>query len=197
MYLTGDDVADQLLGSSDFALLAGMLLDQQVTMEKAFSGPAVLKERLGTVDPRAWVDLGEDEFVRQASIPPAIHRFPGSMGKRLYDLCRVLVDEYDGDASAVWADVQTGAELKKRLTALPGFGDQKARIFVALLAKQRGIRPPGWEQVAGDYALDGYRSVADITSPETLVKVRATKKAVKAAAKSANLPAAESAGERS
>ncbi|MGJ6979205.1 HhH-GPD-type base excision DNA repair protein [Aestuariimicrobium soli] len=185
MYLTGDPTADDLLATSDFALLAGMLLDQQVTMEKAFSGPAVLLERLGSIDPRAWVDLGEEEFVRQASIPPAIHRFPGSMGKRLFDLCRVLVDEYDGDTTTVWADAQTGAELKKRLTSLPGFGDQKAKIFIALLAKQRGVRPPGWEKAAGDYALDGFRSVADITSPESLVKVRATKKAVKAAAKAA------------
>lgn len=185
MYLTGDPISDDLLATSDFALLAGMLLDQQVTMEKAFSGPAVLKERLGSIDPRAWVEVGEEEFVRQASIPPAVHRFPGSMGKRLFDLCQELVDAYHGDATAVWADAATGAELKKRLTALPGFSDQKARIFIALLAKQRGVRPPGWEKAAGDYALDGYRSVADITSHETLLKVRETKKSVKAAAKQA------------
>lgn len=184
-YLTGDADADALLGSNDFALLAGMLLDQQITMEKAFSGPAVLKERLGSIDPAAWVALGEEEFVRQASIPPAIHRFPGSMGKRLFDLCVALVDDYDGDASQVWANLSSGAELKRRLVRLPGFGDQKARIFMALLAKQRGVQPEGWERAAGDYALEGHRSVADITSPESLQKVRETKKAAKAAAKAA------------
>ncbi len=185
MYLTGNDQADALLATNDDALLLGMLLDQQIPMEKAFSGPYVLAERLGGIDIPRWAAMDVDEFVAVCATPPAVHRFPGSMGKRLHELCVALTDDYDGSAARVWAGVDSGAELKKRLLALPGFANQKASIFVALLAKQRGVRPAGWQQAAGDYGLDGFRSVADITDAESLAQVRATKKAVKAAAKAA------------
>jgi len=186
MYLTDDDAANNLLASSDDALLAGMLLDQQVPMEKAFAGPAVIAERMGgRFDVAAIAAMNPDEFAALCAQKPAVHRFPGSMGKRLHELATTLVEQYDGSAAQVWADVESGDELKKRLTALPGFGEQKAKIFVALLAKQRDVRPEGWQQAAGDYGLDGFRSVADITDADSLAQVRAHKKQVKAAAKAA------------
>ncbi|MCH1868343.1 HhH-GPD-type base excision DNA repair protein [Nocardioides sp. CFH 31398] len=183
LHITGDDAADQVLDSSPFALLAGMMLDQQFPMEAAFSGPAKVSERLGTIDPAAVADADPEEFKALCATPPAVHRFPGSMAGRLQELARIVVDTYDGDASRLWSEAEDAKELKKRLVALPGFGDQKARIFVALLAKQCGVRPDGWEEVAGDYALEGHRSVADVTDPDSLLKVRAYKKEKKAAAK--------------
>src|SRR5690349_21257957 len=141
--LTGNDAADALLSSDDNALLIGMLLDQQVPMEKAFSGPQVIAERMGgRLDPRAIAESSEDDFVALCSQRPAIHRFPGSMAKRVRQLCQVLADSYGGEASNVWAGAESGAELKKRLQTLPGFGAEKAAIFVAVLGKQRGITPP-------------------------------------------------------
>ena len=186
-YLTGDPDADALLGSDDNALLLGMVLDQQVPMEKAFSGPAVIAERMGgTLDVAAIAGMDEDAFVALCSQRPAIHRFPGSMGKRVHQVCRVLVEDYEGRAGAVWAGATTGSALKQALLALPGFGDEKATIFVAVLAKQRGVTPPGWRQAAGPYGQDGsFASVADVTDPQSLHKVRETKRAVKAARRSA------------
>src|SRR6476469_5250418 len=181
--LTGEPAADAVLDESSFALLAGMMLDQQYPMEHAFRGPFKVTQRFGSFDPRAIADADPDEFKALCSVPPAIHRFPGSMSARLQELARIVLDQYDGDASALWNTARDGAELKKRLTALPGFGDQKARIFVALLAKQAGVRPEGWEQAAGDYALDGHRSVADVVDPESLQKERDHKKAQKAQGK--------------
>ena len=185
--LTGDPAADDLLTDDDNALLIGMLLDQQVPMEKAFSGPYVIAQRMsGTLDPRAIADTSEDDFVALCSERPAIHRFPGSMAKRVRTLCQVLADSYDGQASNVWAGVDSGAELKKRLQTLPGFGAEKAAIFVAVLGKQRGVTPPGWQEAAGQFGEPGtFRSVADITDADSLAKVRETKKAVKAANKAA------------
>ena len=184
-YLTGDAETDALLASDDNALLIGMVLDQQVPMEKAFSGPAVIADRMGgRFDVAAVVAMGEDDFVALCCQRPAIHRFPGSMGKRVYQVCRVLVDEYDGHASQVWADARTGAEVKSALAALPGLGDQKASIFTAVLGKQRGITPDGWREAAGAYGeADVFRSVADVVDLDSLGKVRATKKAAKAEAK--------------
>jgi uncharacterized HhH-GPD family protein len=178
--------ADALLAQSPLALLLGMALDQQIPMEKAFRGPAVLLERLGHLDAARIAEMGPDAFAAVVAEPPAVHRFPGSMAKRLQDLCRALVEGYDGRAEAVWEGVADGAELRRRLEALPGFGRQKAQIFVALLGKQRGVRPAGWRQAAGAYGEDGaLRSVADVVSPETLQQVRAYKQQVKAAAKEA------------
>jgi uncharacterized HhH-GPD family protein len=152
-------------------------------MEKAFKGPHVLRERLGR-DLDAADIASRPDLAELFATPPAIHRFPGSMAGRVQELCRALVEEYDGSAEAVWAGVDDGAELLRRLQALPGFGKQKAQIFLALLGKQLGVQPAGWREAAGAYGeQDALRSVADVRSPETLLQVRAYKQSVKAAAK--------------
>jgi uncharacterized HhH-GPD family protein len=183
--ITGDPAADQLLSEDPFALLAGMMLDQQFPMERAFAGPAKIKERFGTVDPAAIATAPPEEFAAMCAVPPVVHRFPGSMAARLQTLAQIVVDRYDGDAAALWNTADSGAEVFNRLTALPGFGKQKAQIFTALLGKQLSVRPDGWEQAAGVYAEEGsYRSVADVTDQASLEKVRSFKKEQKAAAKS-------------
>ena len=191
MYLTGDDKADALLASDGNALLIGMVLDQQVPMEKAFSGPAVIAERMGgQLDVAAIAAADPEEFAALCSRPPAVHRFPGSMAGRVQGVCRVLVESYGGDAVNLWTDVPSGVELRKRIAALPGFGVQKAAIFLALLGKQYGVQPPGWREAAGAFGEDGSRvSVADVVDEESLGQVRAAKKAAKAAAKAASASA--------
>ncbi|MZF87344.1 HhH-GPD-type base excision DNA repair protein [Streptomyces sp. SID5643] len=186
LHLAQDPEADALLGRSPLAALVGMLLDQQVPMEWAFKGPATIAQRLGGDDLDAHeIAAHEPEaFAALLSRKPAVHRYPGSMAKRIQQLCQYLVEHYDGDAEAVWKDVATGKDLLKRLAELPGFGKQKAQIFLALLGKQLGVRPTGWREAAGSYGEpDSFRSVADITGPESLVKVRAHKQEMKAAAK--------------
>jgi uncharacterized HhH-GPD family protein len=184
--LTSDPEADRLLSENAFALLVGMLLDQQIAMEQAFAGPQRLADRLGgSLDPATVAATDPDELEARFREKPALHRYPGSMAKRVHALATELVETYDGDAAAIWRDVEDGRELKRRLTALPGFGDQKARIFVALLGKQCDVTPAGWQEAAGEYGQDGYRSIADVTSPETLAKVREWKQARKAEAKAA------------
>lgn len=184
LHLTGDPVADQLLSTDPNALLIGMVLDQQVTMEKAFAGPAVIAERMGRFDVRAIAELPLTDFVALCSERPAIHRFPGSMGKRVHEVCDVLVRDWDADASSLWNSADTGQELRKLLVGLPGFGTAKATIMVALLGKRYGVQPYGWRTAAGDFGADGvYSSVADIVDGESLAKVRETKRAVKAEAK--------------
>ncbi|MFF8399743.1 HhH-GPD-type base excision DNA repair protein [Streptomyces sp. NPDC016172] len=188
LHLAQDPEADALLGRSPLAALVGMLLDQQVPMEWAFKGPSTIAQRLGTDDLDAHeIAAHEPEaFAALLSQKPAVHRYPGSMAKRIQQLCQYLVEHYDGDAEAVWKDVGTGKELLKRLAELPGFGKQKAQIFLALLGKQLGVRPTGWREAAGSYGEpESFRSVADITGPESLVKVRAHKQEMKAAAKAA------------
>lgn len=187
LYLTAIPQADALLARDGNALLLGMVLDQQVPMEKAFAGPSVIAERMGgTLDVSAIAAADPEEFAAMCSTPPAIHRFPGSMAGRVQQVCRQLVADYDGDAENLWRTAGSGAELKKRIAALPGFGEQKASIFVALLGKQYGVTPPGWREAAGGYGAEGSRiSVADVTDPESLALVRAAKKAAKAAAKAA------------
>lgn len=182
--IAGDPEADRLLNESPLAVLLGMLLDQQVPMEWAFRGPAVLKERLGSLDAKAIVEAGPDALTAAFVEKPALHRFPGSMAKRAYALCEAIVDQYGGDAEAIWRDVEDGKELYKRLRALPGFGEEKSKIFVALLAKRFGVRPPGWEEAAGPFADDTPRSAADVDGPESLARVREWKKAQKAKGKS-------------
>ena len=182
--VTGNAEADQLLNTDPLALLLGMLLDQQVPMEWAFIGPYLLKERMGSLDPHAIAAMPEDEFLAVCKGPRAIHRFPGSMGKRVQAVCRVIVDEYDGDASRIWTDATSGSELRKRLEALPGFGAEKSRIFIALLAKRFGVRPDGWQEAAAPFGDEVARSVADIDSAETLARVREWKQARKKDGKS-------------
>jgi uncharacterized HhH-GPD family protein len=180
--------ADALLDRDPLALLIGMALDQQIPMEKAFAGPHVLAERMGVdhLDATEIANHPPETFAKLFIGPPAIHRFPGAMAGRIQDLARRLVSDYDGRADAVWLDASSGAELHARLAALPGFGAQKARIFVALLGKQRGVRPAGWREAAGPYGeARSFRSVADVTGPDALLKVRAHKKEMKATAKAA------------
>ncbi|HEY5835729.1 HhH-GPD-type base excision DNA repair protein [Streptomyces sp.] len=180
--------ADELLGRDPLALLVGMLLDQQVPMEWAFSGPYAIAQRLGAggLDPRAIAAYDPEAFAALLSGKPAVHRYPGSMAKRVQALCQYLVAEYDGDAAAVWTGVEDGRALLGRLKALPGFGEQKAQIFLALLGKQLGVQPRGWREAAGAYGEEGsFRSVADITGPQSLAEVRAYKQQAKAAVKAA------------
>lgn len=188
LHITGDAEADELLSTNPLALLIGMLLDQQVPMETAFAGPAKLRQRLGHLDAARIAAHDPEAFVEICKTPPAVHRFPGSMAGRIQSLCQAVADDWGGDASAIWRDADgrsaDGAEVLKRLQALPGFGDQKARIFLALLGKQYGFDGAGWREAAGAYGEAGsYRSVADIVDPSSLTKVREFKKATKAAAK--------------
>jgi uncharacterized HhH-GPD family protein len=178
-----DPAADKVLTDDPFALLAGMMLDQQFPMERAFAGPAKVLERFGTLQPAAIAGADPEKFSELCRTPPAIHRYGGAMAARMQELAQAVVDEYDGDASRIWTEAASGADLLKRIQALPGFGKQKAQIFTALVAKQLGVRPAGWEKAAGDYALDGYRSVADVTDADSLLKVREYKQAKKAEAK--------------
>ena len=183
LYITGDDAADTLLNTDANALLIGMLLDQQVSMELAFAGPAKLRERLGHLDPAKISAMDVDVFVAVCTEKPAVHRFPASMGTRIHELCGVLTEQYGADASHIWRDVTDGRELYDRLRELPGFGDEKSKIFVAVLAKSQGVTPDGWQDAAGVFGDDTPRSVADIDGPEALEKVREWKKAQKAAKK--------------
>jgi uncharacterized HhH-GPD family protein len=187
LHLSGDPEADSLLTSNPFALLCGMVLDQQIPLEWAFSGPLRLEQRLGQpLDPADIAAMDPDGLAQVFAERPALHRFPGSNAKRVQALAQIIVDDYDGQASRIWETAPSGQELYRRVKALPGFGEQKAKIFVALLGKQLGVQPPGWEEAAGPYGQDGtLMSVADITGPETLSQVREFKRAKKAAAKAA------------
>jgi len=183
--LTGDEQADRVLDEHPFALLVGMMLDQQYPMEHAFRGASKVLSRFGSLDPAAIAAADPEQFAEMCSVPPAIHRYPRAMAARLQELAVIVRDTYGGDASRLWSEATTGKELQARIQALPGFGKQKAQIFVAFLAKQIDVRPDGWEKVAGDYASDGYRSIADVTGAEALAKVRAHKQELKAAARAA------------
>ncbi len=187
LQLVQDPEADALLESNPFALLVGMLLDQQIPLEVAFAGPKKIADRMGGVDAREIADYDPNKFAALCAERPAVHRFPGSMAKRIQALAQIVVDRYGGEAAGVWsAGDPDGAEVLQRLKELPGFGDQKARIFLALLGKQYGVTPKGWREAAGDYGKAGsYLSVADVTDPGSLEKVRSYKKQAKAAAKAA------------
>ncbi|GGB72384.1 iron-sulfur cluster assembly protein HesB [Knoellia flava TL1] len=181
-----DPAADKVLSEDPFALLTGMLLDQQFPMERAFAGPAKVLERFGTLDVSEIAAADPEGFADLCATPPAVHRYGRSMAARIQALATVVRDDYAGDASRIWSDASSGAELLARVKALPGFGEQKAKIFVALLAKQLGVRPEGWEKAAGAYSESGsFRSVADVVDAESLQKVRDFKKSAKAAAKAA------------
>ena len=183
MYITGNPKADTLLNTDGTALLIGMLLDQQVPMEWAFAGPATLMGRLGHLDAKAIAAMDVDAFVAVCCDKPAIHRFPASLGRRIHELCVSLTTSYRGKGSNVWKGVASGDDLYRRLRALPGYGDEKAKIFIAILAKRMGVAPPGWQEAAGKFGDDVPRSVADITGPVTLGQVREWKRAQKAANK--------------
>lgn len=187
LHLSGDTEADALLSEDAFALLIGMVLDQQVPLEWAFSAPRRLKERLGgRLDATDIAAMDPEELGRAFTERPALHRFPGANAKRVQGVAQIIVDEYDGQAERIWTEAKTGEELYRRVKALPGFGEQKAKIFIALLGKQLGAQPPGWVEASGPYGQPGtFISVADITSPETLAEVRDYKRAKKAAAKAA------------
>jgi uncharacterized HhH-GPD family protein len=188
LQLVQDPAADALLSENPLALLVGMMLDQQIPMEVAFAGPKKIADRIGGFDAELIAGFDPDRFVALCSETPAIHRFPGSMAKRVQTLTQTIVDEYDGDAAAVWtAGNPDGREVFLRLKRLPGFGDQKAKIFLALLGKQYGMKAKGWQEVAGDYGSPGtFVSVADIRDQTSLDKVRRHKKQMKAAAKDAS-----------
>ena len=178
LHFTADPEANRLLAQEPLAALIGMLLDQQVTMEWAFGAPLLLKRRLGVdrlaAPAIAAMDPAAVDAVFRAK--PALHRYPGSMAKRTHDLCTYIVEHYDGRTEAIWSDAATGDELLARVLALPGFGQDKARIFVALLGKRLGVQPPGWEAVAADWA-----SIADVDSFERITEIREKKRAAKAA----------------
>ncbi|EKF24397.1 hhH-GPD superbase excision DNA repair family protein [Mycolicibacterium hassiacum DSM 44199] len=188
LQLVQDPAADELLESNPFALLTGMLLDQQYPMEHAFAGPKKIADRLGGFDVREIADYDPERFAAVCSAPPAIHRYPGSMAKRIQALAQLVVDRYDGDASAIWTSGDPdGPEVLRRLKELPGFGEQKAKIFLALLGKQYGVTPTGWRKAAGDYGKAGtFMSVADVVDAASLEKVRSYKKQAKAAKKAAS-----------
>lgn len=185
--LTGDAEADALLSDDPLALLVGMVLDQQIPLERAFSAPRDLRQRLGgQLDAGMIATMAPDKLAAVFAERPALHRFPSSNAQRVQQLCQIVVDQYGGDASQIWKGAKTGAELLKRVQALPGFGQQKAKIFVALLGKQLGVRPRGWEEASSPFGAPGTSySVADISSQESLAKVRAHKAEMKRAAKAA------------
>ena len=185
--LSGNPAADELLSSDPLALLIGMVLDQQVPLERAFSSPLDLKNRLGgRLDVAEIASMDPEKLGAVFAERPALHRFPVANAKRVQELCQIIVDQYGGDAASVWTTATSGEELFRRIKALPGFGEQKAHIFVGLLGKQLGVRPDGWESAAGQFGQPGtFKSVADIVDPESLGRVRAYKQQLKAAAKSA------------
>ncbi|UZX01558.1 Fe-S cluster assembly protein HesB [Arthrobacter sp. CDRTa11] len=187
LHITGDPAADKLLGDDAFALLTGMLLDQQVTMESAFAGPEKIRARIGSISPSAVASQDPQAFIEVFKERPAVHRFPGSMAGRVQALAETVERDWSGDATSIWTQGDPdGAEVLRRLKELPGFGEQKAKIFLALLGKQCGLQAPGWREAAGHYGQeDSFLSVADIVDSESLAKVRASKQAAKAAAKAA------------
>jgi uncharacterized HhH-GPD family protein len=181
LHVTGDAEADALLNDDPVALLIGMVLDQQVPLEWAFAGPATLRRRLGHLDVARLAAMPEDELVAVACAKPAIHRYPAVMARRIHALCRAVVDDYGGRAEDLWAAVTDAAELRRRLLGLPGFGEEKAMILIAVLAKRFGVRPAGWEAACAPFDDAHPRTVADADSPEGLARVRDWKRAQRAA----------------
>jgi len=189
--ITGDDDTDRLLEDDPLALLIGMLLDQQVPMEWAFRGPSTLRHRLGgSLDVSAIAGMGEDAVVATCCEKPAIHRYPAAMGRRIHGLCQTVVDDFSGDAATIWSDGADAQEVYRRLRTLPGYGDEKTRILMAILAKRLGITPDGWAEVAAPFSDDEPRSVADVDSEENLLRVREWKQMMKAAKKAKSDPVA-------
>lgn len=182
-----DAEADQVLTDHPFALVLAMMLDQQYPMEHAFRGPAKILQRFGSLDPADIAAAEPEEFAELCAQAPAIHRYARSMAGRAQDLAAHVVEHYDGHAEAIWTGVGSAEVLMRRLRALPGYGEQKAKIFCALLAKQLDVKPRGWTKAAGDYSRKGYRSVADVTGPDSLAAVRSFKKQAKAVARATSI----------
>ncbi len=180
-YITGIPAADALLNNDGTALLIGMLLDQQVPMQWAFTGPNTIRDRLGHIDAKRIANMDLDDFVAMCRVKPAVHRFPNAMAKRIHSMCTVIATTYKGKGDNIWIGVDDAKELFRRLRDLPGFGEEKSQIFVALLGKRIGVRPKGWEKVAGAFSDRQPRSVADINSPAALLEVRGYKKKQKVA----------------
>lgn len=172
---TGRPEADRLLEEDPLALLIGLVLDQQVKMEKAFSGPYDLQQRLGHLDAARIATTDPAALDAAFRERPALHRFPGNMARRVQQLCAVVAGQYGGDAAAIWRDAHTGEELSKRISALPGFGEEKTRITISVLAKRLGVQPPGWEAYAA-----GWHSIADVDSPGSMEQAREVKRQIKA-----------------
>ena len=181
LYITGDIAADKVLYANGTGLRIGMLLGQRVPREWAFSGPATLKKRLGHLDPKKISAMNVDDFVAVCCEKPAVHRFPAAMGRRIHEMCGIIASQYKNKGENIWAGVTDAKELTSRLRVLPGFGEEKAQIFIALLGKRMGVKPRNWKAEAGVFSDANPRTVADITSPETLLLVRSWKKAEKAA----------------
>lgn len=188
LHLSGDPSADKLISSNPFALLVGMVLDQQIPLEWAFTAPSLLAQRVpGTLDAATVAAMDPEALAEAFRTRPALHRFPGSMAERVQEVAKLIVDQYDGDAAKIWKTAKSGEELRQRVEALPGFGKQKAKIFVALLGKQLGVRPEGWREQSAPFGEEGSTlSVADIESAETLAMVREHKRQMKATAKAAS-----------
>jgi uncharacterized HhH-GPD family protein len=185
LHIAQDPEADRLVSEEPLALLIAMVLDQQISLERAFTSPRDLKNRLGgQLDAEQIASMDPDELAAVFSSRPALHRFPAANAKRVQELCRIIVDEYHGRAQDVWETAGRGDDLYRRVRALPGFGEQKAQIFVGLLGKQLRVRPPGWREAAGRFGAPGtFLSVADIVDAASLSRVRAYKAQLKAAAK--------------
>ncbi len=173
---TENEEANQLLDTDPLALLIGMVLDQQVKMEKAFSGPYELKKRLGGLDARQIASMDPDKLDKVFRERPALHRFPGNMARRVQAMTQAVVKDYDGDAGSVWRDARDGDDLARRISKLPGFGEMKTKIMISVLAKKFGVQPPGWEKHAASW-----HSVADVDSPESMAQARVVKREMKAA----------------
>jgi uncharacterized HhH-GPD family protein len=180
LYVTGIAKADALLRHDGNALLIGMLLDQQVPMEWAFTGPFTITQRLGHLDPRKIAALDPEKFVAVCAVKPAIHRFPAAMARRIHSMCAIIAADWRNDGANIWRGTTDAKELYARLRTLPGFGDEKAKIFIALLAKRFGVAPDGWQKVAKPFGDHRMRTVADIDSRESLLKVRRFKQLEKA-----------------
>lgn len=181
LHFTGNDEADALLAAEPLALLIGFVLDQQVSVQKAFSGPLELKRRIGSLDSAHIAGMDAGELDRAFRERPALHRFPGTMAERTQDLCAAVASEYGGDASRIWLEAETGADLERRLLDLPGIGPMKARSLIAILGKRFGIQPPGWENVAPKHP-----TLGDVDSLEALEAYQAKKRAYKASLRAAN-----------